>query len=370
MAMMRRWAGQLPQKRWRFSVALLRRLCLLLILFPVITHATEHGVVVLQYHHVGDDTPRVTSVTAAELDAHFAYLQEHDFNVVSLAQAQRLVAEGKVPNKTVAITFDDSWRNIYTNGRAVFEKYRYPFTIFVNPYLMEETPRLYMSWQQLKELTTLGATIANHSEHHAHMTWRHAEESPAQWRERQQQAIVRAQEKIDAALGAPQAKYFAYPFGEYNPELAELLEQLGYLAFGQHSGAWGGHTPATEIPRFPASGQYADLKTLVTKLNSLPLPAQRLKPVSMVQSNGIEAVTIVLQVEPVEDVRWHQLGCFYQGERYQPELQDEQLTLQVKALPIGRSRVNCTAPSRQFDGRFYWYSIPLIRPDAAGRWPD
>lgn len=370
MAIMRRCAGQLPQKEWRFSVAIFRLFGLLLILFPVISYAAQHGVVVLQYHHVGDDTPRVTSVTAQELEAHFAFLQENDFNVVSLADAQQLVAQDKVPDKTVAITFDDSWRNIYSNGRAVFEKYRYPFTIFVNPHLMEETPRLYMSWQQLNALTEFGATIANHSEHHAHMTWREEGETETQWLARQQQAIVQAQAKIDAELGSAQAKYFAYPFGEYNPELAALLKELGYLAFGQHSGPWSRYVPQTEIPRFPASGHYANLKTLKTKLLSLALPARRVAPTSMVQSSDTERLTIELQVEPSDDVQWQQLGCFYQGERLQPELDGERLTLSIDGLPVGRSRVNCTAPSKQLQGRFYWYSVPLVRPDAAGRWPD
>jgi hypothetical protein len=39
-------------------------------------------------------------------------------------------------------------------------------------------------------------------------------------------------------------------------------------------------------------------------------------------------------------------------------------------LPVGRSRVNCTAPSKSMAGRFYWYSMPFFLADDNGRYPD
>ena len=99
-----------------------------------IAWAAPGSVAILQYHHVGNDTPRVTSVTAAELDAHFAWLKENKFTVLSLAEVQEHFAQNKpLPDYAAAITFDDGWRNVYQDGLAVFKKYNYPFTIFVNP---------------------------------------------------------------------------------------------------------------------------------------------------------------------------------------------------------------------------------------------
>lgn len=331
--------------------------------------SAAHGVVVLQYHHIGDDTPRVTSVTAAELEDHFAYLRKHDYRVVSLREAQQLLASGEIPDKLVALTFDDGWRNVYENGLEVFKRYRYPFTIFVNPALMAETPGLYMTWEQLRELEKYGAQIANHSNSHAHMTWRQETETENQWRARQLQDILAAQQALDAGMGAEQPRFFAYPYGEYNPMLAELLSEHDFVAFGQHSGPWGRGTPLTEVPRFPASAQYANLKTLATKIASLPLPVRSVQPANMVLQNDQDSAEIRIEVR-IEDFRPTQMNCFYQGQQFQPEWQNNEASFVVKAIPIGRSRVNCTVPSIAEDGRFYWYSVPLVRPNAMGRWPD
>ncbi|WP_157982727.1 polysaccharide deacetylase family protein [Pseudidiomarina aquimaris] len=330
---------------------------------------TAHGVVVLQYHHIGDDTPRVTSVTAAELEAHFAYLKEHDYNVVSLGEAQQLIASGEVPDKLVALTFDDGWRNVYDNGLEVFKRYRYPFTIFVNPALMAETPRLYMTWEQLRELESYGAQIANHSNSHAHMTWRRDGESEAQWLARQEHDILAAQQALEEGMGSAQPRFFAYPYGEYNPALAELLIEHDFVAFGQHSGPWGTHSPLAQVPRFPASAQYADLKTLATKIASLPLPVRSVEPKNMVLGHEQNSVEIRFAAI-IEDFRAAQMNCFYQGQQFQPEWQDEEAYFTVEDIPVGRSRVNCTVPSLSESGRFYWYSVPLVRPNAQGRWPD
>jgi peptidoglycan/xylan/chitin deacetylase (PgdA/CDA1 family) len=340
-----------------------------LILVPF-SHAAEHGVVVLQYHHVGDDTPRVTSVTAAELEQHFAYLKEHDYKVVSLTEAKELLAQEQVPDKLVSITFDDGWRNVYDNGLEIFKKYRYPFTIFVNPYLMEQTPRIYMSWEQLRELTEYGATIANHSQFHEHMTWRDIGQDEAAWQQRQLTAIVDAQRVIDDELGSPQPRLFAYPYGEYDAKLAKLLAEQDFLAFGQHSGPWGRYTKATEIPRFPASANYANLDTLKTKIGSLPLPVTAHEPAEMEVASDVEEVNVRLHIAASDDVQLQRMNCFYQGDVIQPNVDDEGIELTLSQPPIGRSRVNCTLPSRSLSGRFYWYSVPLVRPNEQGRWPD
>lgn len=329
-----------------------------------------HGVVVLQYHHIGDDTPRVTSVTAAELETHFAYLEEHDYRVVSLSEAHELLQSNNVPDKLVAITFDDGWRNVYENGLEVFKRYRFPFTIFVNPALMEETPRLYMTWAQLKELEQYGASIANHSNSHAHMTWREEGESEAEWLARQEQDILAAQEALEQGMGSEQPRHFAYPYGEYNPALTALLAQHDFIAFGQHSGPWGPQSKLTEVPRFPASAQYAQLKTLATKIASLPLPVTSVSPADRVLPNETTSVEVSFEVELTHDFRPTQMNCFYQGERIQSKWQDSLVNLTLTDLPMGRSRVNCTVPSISESGRFYWYSVPVVRPNAQGRWPD
>lgn len=342
-------------------------------MFTLTTQAASapKSVVILQYHHVGADTPRVTSVTAEELDEQLAYLVENDFNIISLPEAwAALQGEAELPEKAVVLTFDDGWRNVYEEGRSVLNKYEAPYTIFVNPQLMQETPRIYMTWEQLREVEAEGAFIANHSNSHDHMTWRQDGESERQWRQRMLNDIEGAQAKIDEELGE-QPRFFAYPYGEYNPELETLLEDLGYVAFGQHSGPWGEHSPTTGVPRFPASGNYAALDGLRLKLSSLPLPVTEVEHSSMIVDHEQAKPTLTATLENTDDFYRASMQCFIGGEVIKPEWDGNTFSVTPTAdIGIGRSRFNCTVPSISASGQYYWYSQPWVRPDENGRWPD
>lgn len=356
-------------RRWGFMAFIS-----LLLLTSTVTYAGP-GVAILQYHHIGDDTPRVTSVTAAELQQHFAFLEREQFNVISLSDAAALLADpdaqARRSERFAAITIDDGWANVYTQGLPLFKRYQWPVTIFVNPQLMREAPHLYMSWAQLRELTQYGVVVANHSQSHPHMTRRLADESEPQWAARMRQEILAAQAEIDAQMGAPQPKLFAYPYGEYNPALAQLLQAEGFLAFAQHSGSWGPYSPLTAIPRFPASAQYADLRTLRVKLLSLPLPVTSAQPLSMMLQYEERRPTVTVSLAAVADFRPAQMNCFYGTQVVQPTWQGNRFSVTLPTdAPIGRSRLNCTVPSISQAGRFYWYSHPLLRPNADGSWPE
>ncbi|PHR65017.1 MAG: polysaccharide deacetylase [Idiomarina sp.] len=349
----------------------MRFMIFLFALLSSVAWAAPSSVAILQYHHIGDDTPRVTSVTAEELEAHFAWLKENNFTVLSLAEIQQRFENGEsVPEYTAAITIDDGWRNVYREGLEVFKKYNYPFTIFVNPKLMREASSQYMGWEQLRELQKYGAHIANHSNSHWHMTWRHQDETEQAWRERVLADVLDAQAEIDEQLGE-QPRQFAYPYGEYDVALEEMLAEHGFIAFGQHSGPWTQHSPSTAIPRFPASAQYANLESLATKLKSLGLPLVSAEPKAMLVAPDEVTPSFRVEVTSIDDFNPNQMNCFAGGDVLQPQWEGNTFTVQLKKeLPVGRSRVNCTVPSLSQQGRFYWYSHPFIRADQKGRWPD
>lgn len=336
--------------------------------------AANDSVVVLQYHHVSDTTPAVTSIAPKMFDAHLAYLKDKDFNVIDIKRAQEAIeGAGELPEKAVVITFDDGYQNVYENAADLLEHYEMPYTVFVNPNLMAKHKGHYMGWEELKDLERRGARIANHGQTHAHLIRREPKETEAQWADRMQQDIMGAQDAIDKHLGA-QKKYFAYPYGEYDNALRERLKEWGFLAFAQHSGAWSKWSEETVITRFPASGVYANLDTLKTKLTSKAMPVASYQPEEpLLDANDIQPTLQVTLTggEALQDVRKNQLRCFAGGEVLEPTWKSEtRFTVKVLTdLPIGRSRVNCTAPSAS-ESRYYWHSIALIRPDANGFWPN
>lgn len=331
----------------------------------------EPSVAILQYHHVSTSTPSVTSIAPEQFKAHLDYLADNDFRVISIEQAHQRIESGEsFPAKAVVITFDDGYKNVYDNAADLLEQYDMPYAVFVNPDLMEESPSAYMSWQQLEDIQQRGATIVNHGQTHDHLIRRHEQETEQQWQERMHYDVMSAQQAIDENLGE-QPKYFAYPYGEYDPDLQSLLEQWGFLGFAQHSGPWSPYSDPTAITRFPASGMYANLETLKTKLTSLALPVVDYSPRAPLLEHAEKAPTLEVELDDADDVRTDALQCFRGSEVLSPEWESEH-TFSVTVstdLPIGRSRINCTAPSKATSS-YYWFSAAFIRPDENGSWPD
>lgn len=322
--------------------------------------STSLAAVILQYHHVSSETPPITSISVAGFREHMNYLKDNGFNVVPLPQLmKKLQNKQPVDDKTVAITFDDGYDNVYHNARPILKALNWPYTIFVNPTFIDGKYKRHMSWDQLNELAKEKVTIANHTMSHEYMVRTPKGTPPHQWQAKMIKEVEDAEARIHEMTGQNH-KYLAYPYGEFNHELQVQMRKLGYIAFGQHSGAVGPYTNMTRVPRFPASGIYANLKTLEVKMNSLPFKIEGLQDANMVIKQNPATLQVYINVD---DFNPSQLACFAQNAlRATIEWKNKGMFTVVspEALPEGRSRYNCTAPSQTKPGRFYWFSQPWL----------
>jgi len=215
--------------------------------------------------------PRSTSLSAQEFEGHLEFLKQNDYTVVDLASAITAVQQGTtLPEKAIVITFDDAWRNIYEQGLPLLQQYDYPFTVFVNTDPVDQNNPHAMTWDMLRDLKKQGVTLANHTRDHDYLVRK--PEYNDQWLATTLDNINYAQQRLTDELG-PVPKWLAYPFGEYNNRLKLALKDQGYIAFGQQSGGVAEFSDWQALPRFSAAGQYSNLKTLKTKLESQPFPA-------------------------------------------------------------------------------------------------
>ncbi|EED35512.1 polysaccharide deacetylase [Luminiphilus syltensis NOR5-1B] len=333
---------------------------------PAWTTNADNAVILL-YHHVSTTTPASTSVSPSVFEEHLQYLAE-GYNVISLEQAvTALKAKQLLPERAVVITFDDGYRNIYDNAHPRLRKYGMPYTVFINPQMIGKQMSQ-LNWQQVAEMKSDGAQFANHTSQHRHLLERAAGESLAEWLDGIEKDIAHANALLDRKLASNPA-YVAYPYGEFNTDIQSLVATLGMVGFGQHSGGIYSGSDFTALPRFPASGLYGNLRTLKTKINSLAMPVNSssvLDPVAQQNSVGDFSFTVA-----GGDVIAQQMGCFYANEALPVSVDGYTVTVTLeKTLPIGRSRVNCTAPSQSQPGRYYWYSQPWFVADQNGKYPD
>jgi hypothetical protein len=136
-----------------------------------------------------------------------------------------------------------------------------------------------------------------------------------------------------------------------------LVTQSGFTGFGQHSGALGYLSDFSALPRFPASGQHANLETLSVKLLSLPFPARyHVEHDNPIRINGPHNPP-KLVIESNDPYILANSQCFNAaGERLVNAVINNEIVVQApSALPAGRHRYTCTCKSPDLD-RFFWLS--------------
>ena len=104
---------------------------------------------ILMYHRISEDDidPWSLRVTPEHFGEHLEVLQQHTqpLHLKQLAQAHR---EGNIPDRAVAITFDDGYANNFYQAKPLLEKYQIPATVFVTTNYLEQ-PREFW-WDELE----------------------------------------------------------------------------------------------------------------------------------------------------------------------------------------------------------------------------
>jgi poly-beta-1,6-N-acetyl-D-glucosamine N-deacetylase len=383
--------------------------------------AAPPSAVILQYHHVDAATPASTSITPEMFELHLSYLEQRGFRVLSLAEIVDALRAGEaLPELSVALTFDDAYRSVGEQAWPRLRERGWPFTVFVTTGGVDQGLGSYLSWDQMRAMAAEGVDFAAHSHSHDALIHRRPGESEEQWRERVRRDIQLSCVRLEEEGVSERCRFFAYPYGEYDAGLRRIVAELELIGFGQHSGPVGPLSDWLALPRFPASGPYADLGSLATKLYSLPLPVLDVDPLDPVLPADSPRPVLRLGLAP-GGYRVGGLAAYADGQGAiqvrvidpggpDPEGAASRATLPAAAseaasdaasegtpdqasrggsrvasggqrgpvieilpladLPKGRSRYNVTAPQHSTQGnppdvpggvRYYWYSHLWVR---------
>jgi peptidoglycan/xylan/chitin deacetylase (PgdA/CDA1 family) len=93
--------------------------------------AHEPSALVLLYHRVSEapDDLHEIAVTPDAFREHMAYVREH-CHPLPLDELVTLLREQRVPDRAVAVTFDDGYSDNYTAARPALEEFEIPATLF------------------------------------------------------------------------------------------------------------------------------------------------------------------------------------------------------------------------------------------------
>lgn len=311
--------------------------------------AADHASI-LMYHRFGENKYPTTNIRLEQFDAHLERLQSGDFNVWSLPRIVEYLQTGQpLPDRTVAITIDDAYLSVYEEAWPRLKALNMPFTVFVATQPIDVNRYGYMSWDQIRELQAAGVTIGSQTRTHPHMHKISIERSKSE--------IAESNASFIAELGMRPA-LFAYPYGEYDMAVIDIVKQAGFTAaFGQNSGIAHGYNGFFELPRFAMNEQYGTLSRLDLAINGLPLKVDQITPEDVIldQNPPIYGFTLAPDMDKRKQLRcfnsiYGKLDVTIMGRRAEIRLPGP--------LSGKRARINCTMPG--YDGRWRWFGRQFL----------
>ncbi|MFA7654163.1 MAG: polysaccharide deacetylase family protein [Candidatus Magasanikbacteria bacterium] len=174
---------------------------------------------ILMYHQIRSSKFNdYYSVSPQIFEQQMQWLQDNDYEVISYTEFYlALTSSSTLPDKSVVLTFDDGYRNQYTQALPILQKFGYPAIFF--PYTRAIGKRTFMTYDMLRDLQMAGMEIGSHSVSHKRMIKLTYEQMFYEAADSK-----RVLEKyLDESVN-----FFAYPYGLYNLEVLRAVKLAGY----------------------------------------------------------------------------------------------------------------------------------------------
>jgi peptidoglycan/xylan/chitin deacetylase (PgdA/CDA1 family) len=182
---------------------------------------------ILSYHQFSLDRADKLIATKSTFEEQMKFLKDRGYRVITLDQLfDFLEFKSQIPKKSVVINIDDGWRSTYDIAFPILKKYGYPATLFVYTDLIVGSEKT-LSWDLIQEMANNGMDIQCHTKTHRHLTTIDQKESFKEYFEAIEKELSACEAMIKKKLNK-EVKYLAYPYGDTNPLVIELLKKHGY----------------------------------------------------------------------------------------------------------------------------------------------
>ncbi len=183
---------------------------------------------ILMYHSL-DDSGSVVSVTPDVFAGQMQRLAERGWRGITLKEAGEFhEAQGQWPKKSVVITFDDGFANVYSQGLPVLKPLGFSATVFLvtdhidgcNDWAPPPPPLGHLpmlSWSQIDQLHEMGHELAPHTVTHPNLLTLSIDEVSRE--------LQMSSDALTQRFGRT-PKSFAYPFGHYDQVIEQATKKL------------------------------------------------------------------------------------------------------------------------------------------------
>lgn len=180
---------------------------------------------ILMYHYVeyvqdsGDKMRISLNIPPYIFDSQLKTLREDGYSFLTATDLDNIFAgKEKIPQKPVLVTFDDGYRDFYTDAYPLLKKYNAKATQYVIYDFLDRPNHLLTS--QLLEIANDGLVeIGSHTMDHVWLRGSSSENVKYQLKE--------SRKKLQELINKP-VNSFAYPFGAFDDQSITSVKEAGY----------------------------------------------------------------------------------------------------------------------------------------------
>lgn len=195
---------------------------------------TPHGgvrsarVPILMYHYLSVPPPgadiyrRDLSVSPDLFAEHLDAIARAGYTPISLYQWLAHLTQGApLPDKPVVLTFDDGYRDNYTNAFPLLRERGMTATFFIVTDFIDDQRPEYVTWDMVREMYAGGMSIEAHGRNHVSLAGKNSDYLIWQ--------ALGSLETIEYELGV-RPRFISYPAGEYDQLTIDIFRSAHYWA--------------------------------------------------------------------------------------------------------------------------------------------
>jgi len=137
---------------------------------------------ILMYHSISDDKENTfhpyyhINTTPTIFAEHMRFLSDQDYSVIDLKDLSKsFTTYNKLTKKIAVITFDDGYRDFYTNAFSILQRYHFPATVFLPTASINDNRKTFkdkecLTWAEVRELFNNDISFGSHTVTHPELS--------------------------------------------------------------------------------------------------------------------------------------------------------------------------------------------------------
>jgi peptidoglycan/xylan/chitin deacetylase (PgdA/CDA1 family) len=231
---------------------------------------------ILGYHDLAENLPETAMrIHSSKFRKQMETIRQMGIKVITLNEFTAWKkGEGKLPETSILITFDDGWKSVYTDAFPILKEFGFPFTIFLYKNYVDGGGKA-LTLPMIQEMAANGASIGSHSVSHPYpLTVKSfRKKGPDAYDAYLRKEMGESKRFLESKFPAKVTTY-AYPGGYFTEEMIKLGGEFGYdFMFTVLPGKIKRGLPNEKLPRYIVLGNYDKIFEIATTFREGPSAA-------------------------------------------------------------------------------------------------